>query len=354
MRWSNALAASVLLWIPLLDAGVPQTNPSIIHKTKYIMGTVYEIAAYDDSSSRASTAIDQAFAEIVRLDGILSNYKPESDLSQLNRNGHFHAQQVSPDLYRVIEESKKYSKLSGGKYDITVAPLVDLWKAALRGDRIPSAEEQEKLRACVGYEKIELIPPDKVEFHSPCMRVDVGSIGKGYAVDRAVDILRANGIRNALVDAGQSTIYAMGAPPGQSAWEVHLRDPSNRVDPTVMLSDSSVSTSEQTPPSLLGNETAGHIIDPDNGNPLETKYALSIVTKTGTASDALSTALLLVGPQRGKTIVAQLPDAAAIWISVSGETQTITTGPKIRLLEKPEREQARGERGLSQGPREKP
>ena len=367
MRWSKALAAAALfLWIPLLEGSAPQTAAPIVHKTKYIMGTVYEIAAYDDSLTRGAAAIDKAFAEIVRLDGVLSNYKPESDLSQLNRNGHFHAEKVSPDLYRVIEESTKYSRISGGKYDITVAPLVDLWKGALRGDRVPSAEEQEKVRACVGYEKIKLIAPDYVELHSTCMRIDVGSIGKGYAVDRAVEILRANGIRNALVDAGQSTIYAMGAPPGQSAWEVHLRDPSNRVDPTVMLSDNSVSTSEQTPASLLGNATAGHIIDPENGKPLETKYALSIVAKTGTASDALSTTLLLVGPEKGKAIVKQVADAAAIWISAEGETEMVTTGPEIRLTGKQEKEQARKaarngleagasrERSLSEGPREKP
>jgi len=353
MHWNRALAvAGVLVWIPLSSATSPETKLPLVHKTKYAMGTVYEIAVYDESPQRALKAIDQAFAEIVRLDEMLSNYKPESDLSRLNRNGHFHAEKVPPDLYRVMEESVRYSKLSGGKFDITVAPLVDMWKAALRGDRVPTAEEQQKLRACVGYEKIELIPPDRVEFHSPCMRIDVGSIGKGYAVDRAVDILRANGIKNALVDAGQSSIYGMGAPPGRNAWEVHLRDPSNRVDPTVMLSENSVSTSEQTPPSLLGNETAGHIIDPDNGKPLETRYALSIVVKTGTASDALSTALLLVGPERGKAIVRELSDAAAIWISADGETETVTTGPQIRLVGK-QAARAGMERDLLGSPREK-
>ncbi len=344
------MAAGMLACVPLLLAGPREEAQRPVHKTKYAMGTVYEIAAYDESPERASQAIDKAFAKIVQLDGMLSNYRPESDLSRLNREGHFHAVKVPVDLYRVIEESDKYSKLSGGKYDITVAPLVDMWKAALRGDRVASQAEQEKLRACVGYEKIELIPPDMVEFHSPCLRIDVGSIGKGYAVDRAVDILRANGIKNALVDAGQSSIYGMGAPPGQSAWEVHLRDPSNRVDPTVMLNENSVSTSEQTPPSLLGNETAGHIIDPDNGKPLETKYALSIVVKTGTASDALSTALLLLGPEKGKAIVKQIADAAAIWVSADGEAETVSTGPEIRLAEKQENTQSKS---LSGSPREK-
>ncbi len=355
MRWNRALvAAGLTMWIPLVLATAPQTKTPLVHKTKYSMGTVYEIAAYDESPERAAQAIDKAFAEIVRLDEVLSNYKPESNLSQLNRNGHFHVEQVPPDLYRVIEESVKYSKVSGGKFDITVAPLVDMWKAALRGDRAPTWAEQEKLRACVGYEKIELIPPDKVQFHSPCLRIDVGSIGKGYAVDRAVEILRANGIKNALVDAGQSSIYGMGAPPGKSAWVVHLRDPSNRVDPTVMLNENSVSTSEQTPPSLLGNETAGHIIDPENGQPLETNYALSIVTKTGTASDALSTTLLLVGPEKGKAIVKELADTAAIWISADGKMQTVTTGPEIRLAGQTEKEPAKAGVGeVWRSPREK-
>jgi thiamine biosynthesis lipoprotein len=335
MRWNRALACASLACVPLLIMGAAETKTPLVHKAKYIMGTVYEIAVYDEQPARASQAIDKAFTEIVRLDAMLSNFKPESDLSRLNRTAHYHAEKVPADLYRVIEESVRYSKVSGGKFDITVAPLVDLWKAALRGERVPTEAEQQKLRACVGYEKIELIPPDRVEFHSPCMRIDVGSIGKGYAVDRAVEILRANGIVNALVDAGQSTIYGMGAPPGQNAWEVHLRDPSNHVDPQVMLSENSVSTSEQTPASLLGIESAGHIIDPENGKPLETKYALSIVAKTGTASDALSTTLLLVGPAKGKPIVKSLADAAAIWISAQGQTETVTTGPQIRLGDEP-------------------
>ena len=220
MRWSKtvALATGLLLWaIPFATARAPRTKTPLVHKTKYIMGTVYEIAAYDESPAHASLAIDKAFAEIVRLDAVMSNYQPESDLSRLNRNGHLHAEVVPPDLYKIIDESLKYSRVSGGMFDITVAPLVDLWKAALRGTRVPTDAEREKLNACVGYEKVELIPTDKVEFHSPCMRIDLGSIGKGYAVDRAVDILRANGIHDALIDAGQSTIYGMGAPPGRHA-----------------------------------------------------------------------------------------------------------------------------------------
>jgi len=232
-------------------------------------------------------------------------------------------------LYRIIGEALQYSRLSGGKFDVTVGPLVNLWKAAIRGGQPPSSADEEKVRACVGYQKVELLPPDRVQFQSPCTQIDLGAIGKGYALDQAAAVLRAHGISRALLDAGGSTLVAMGTPPGQAGWPVHLKDPSNRVDPVVMLSDSSVSTSEQTPPSLLSPETAGHIIDPDSGSPERTPFAVSVVARTGTASDALSTALLLVGPDKGKELVKTVVGVAAVWISADGKSELASSGPQI-------------------------
>jgi FAD:protein FMN transferase len=304
-------------------------NQLLVYKKKYIMGTVFEIAAYDQTSEHASVALENAFQEIVRVDNLLSNYKTDSALSHLNHAAHFHAEKVPSDLYRVVEESVRFSRLSGGKFDISIAPLVDLWKAAIAGEGAPSLAKQQAARACVGYEKIELTPPDQITFHSSCMRLDLGAIGKGYAVDRAAEVLRSSGICDALINAGGSTILAMGSPPGQSAWLVHLRDPSHKVDPQVMLKDGSVSTSEQTAPSLLGGDTAGHIIDPDTGTPLRTEFAVSVIAQTGTLSDALSTTSLLLGPAKGKGLVQQMPDVSAIWISRDAQMQTVTGGPQI-------------------------
>jgi thiamine biosynthesis lipoprotein len=301
----------------------------LVYKKKYIMGTVFEIAAYDQSSQHASDALESAFQEIVRVDNLLSNYKSDSALSSLNRSAHFHAEKVPSDLYRVVEESMRFSRLSGGKFDISIAPLVDLWKAAIAGEGTPSLAKQQAARACVGYEKIELTPPDQITFHSSCMRLDLGAIGKGYAVDRAAEVLRSSGIRNALINAGGSTILAMGSPPDQSAWLVHLRDPSHRVDPQVMLKDESVSTSEQTAPSLLGGDTAGHIIDPDTGRPLRTEFAVSVIAQTGTLSDALSTTSLLLGPAKGKGLVQRMPAVSAIWISRDAQMEMVTGVPQI-------------------------
>jgi thiamine biosynthesis lipoprotein len=304
-------------------------NQLLVYKKKYIMGTVFEIAAYDQTLEHASVALENAFQEIVRVDNLLSNYKTDSALSSLNRSAHFHAEKVPSDLYRVVEESVRFSTLSGGKFDISIAPLVDLWKAAIAGEGAPSPAKQQAARACVGYEKIELTPPDQITFHSSCMRLDLGAIGKGYAVDRAAEILRSWGISNALINAGGSTIVAMGSPPGQSAWLVHLRDPSHKVDPQVMLKDESVSTSEQTAPSLLGNDTAGHIIDPDTGTPLQTEFAVSVIAQTGMLSDALSTTSLLLGPAKGKGLVQRMPDVSAIWISHDAQMEMVTGGPQI-------------------------
>jgi FAD:protein FMN transferase len=331
MRCDNRRATALVSLLLIASFVQGSENQALVYKKKYVMGTVFEIAAYDQSPEHASNAIEKAFQEIVRIDDLLSNYKPDSALSNLNRSAHFHAEKVPPDLYRVIDQSMHFSRLSDGKFDISIAPLVDLWKAALRGEGTPTRARQEEVRGCVGYEKIELTPPDQISFRSSCLRLDLGAIGKGYAVDRAAEVLRSLGIRDALINAGGSTILAMGSPPTQTAWLVHLRDPSNKLDPQVMLRDESVSTSEQTAPSLLGNDSAGHIIDPDTGMPLKTVFAVSAVSKTATVSDGLSTTLLLLGPTKGRELIKNTPDVSAIWISQNAQVETAIGGPEIRF-----------------------
>jgi thiamine biosynthesis lipoprotein len=322
--------ASALIIFLLITSFVRSSeNQVLVYKKKYIMGTVFEIVAYDQSSEHATHAIEKAFEQIVRLDDLMSNYKPDSALSNLNRSAHFHSERVPSDLYRVIDEALRFSRLSDGKFDISVAPLVTLWKAALHGEDTPSQARQEEVRRCVGYEKIELIPPDEINFRSPCLQLDLGAIGKGYAVDRAAEVLNSMEIHNALINAGGSTIFAMGSPPGQAAWLIHLRDPSHRLGPQVMLKDATVSTSEQTAPSFLGNDSPGHIIDPETGMPLKTVFAVSAISTTATVSDALSTTLLLLGPAKGKALIKTMANVSAIWISPDSRVETVSGGPQI-------------------------
>jgi len=301
----------------------------LVYKKKYVMGTVFEIAAYAESTEKASAAIDKAMQEIVRMDDLMSNYKPDSALSNLNRAAHFQAQRVPPDLYRAIERAVQFSALSDGKFDITVAPLVNLWKAALAGDSMPTPEQRRKAENCVGYKKIELTPPDQITFQSSCLQVDLGAIGKGYAIERAGEILRTSGIRDAFLNSGGSSILAMGSPPGQNGWLVHLADPSHKIDPYVVLKDQSVTTSEQTSASLLGPESAGHIIDPVTGTPSKSEFAVSVITPSGTPSDGLSTTLLLLGPNAGKPLLDGMPGVSAIWVSPKAQFETAIHGTQI-------------------------
>ena len=335
MPWGKARAVvwAWLVWtaLPLGQAPGAQTagGPEFVYGKRYAMGTVYEIVAYGPSLDRTSRALDAAFAKIAELDRMLSNYDAQSDLRSMERAARFRGARVPRDLYRVIEASLVYSRLSGGQYDITVAPLVDLWKSALREGQAPSAARLEQLRACVGYRKIQLIPPDEISLRSDCLRLDLGSIGKGYAVDRAVEILRAAGIRNALVNAGGSTAYGMGAPPGRKGWTIRLNDPAEQVVPEVTLQENSVSTSGQETNSLIFAGEFGHIIDPRTARPARRDFTVSVIARTATASDGLSTTLYLLGPEAGTRVVNRLPGTAALWVSAKGETRLASSGPKI-------------------------
>jgi thiamine biosynthesis lipoprotein len=315
---------------PLLNAPVDQTLLPVFRK-HYAMGTVFEIITYRTNPTQASQAMDHAFQEIDRLEEVMSLYKPASELNRLNRTAHLQAQTVTPDLYQVIQESLHYSELSEGAFDVTAGPLAQRWKAVGRGEQPPSPAEEKRLRCGVGYRQVELIPPDRIRFHSSRVVVDLGAIGKGYAVDRAAAVLCSCGIESALMNAGGSTFYAMGCPPGQSGWRVHLCDPSAHIDPHVLLHENSVSTSQQTPPGVLGMPCFGHIIDVVAGEPLKSATAVSVVAESATASDALSTAFLLMGPTKGRDLVKKSKNVAAVWIGPEGPPQTVTSGPEIRM-----------------------
>jgi thiamine biosynthesis lipoprotein len=327
----RAIAALAILSFCIASSGSSSLPETLTYRKKYAMGTVFEIVAYDQSPEHASRVIEKAFQEIVHLDDLFSNYKAESAVSQVNRSAHFHAEKVPPDLYVVIGKALLFSRLTAGKFDVSVAPLVNLWKAALAGDGVPSPAQLDKARDCVGYKKMELIAPDQIRFRSPCLQLDLGAIGKGYAVDKAAGVLKDSGIRDVLVSAGGSTILAMGSPPGETGWLVHLRDPSHKANPMVRLKDQSVSTSEQTAPTLIGKDSAGHIIDPETGMPLRANFAVSVIAKTATESDALSTSLLLMGPEKGKRAIKTLSNVSAIWISADAKVELANRGPHIFL-----------------------
>jgi thiamine biosynthesis lipoprotein len=217
--------------------------------------------------------------------------------------------QVDPSLHDVLRTSIEFSRRSGGRFDVTIAPLLRVWKGA--DGRPPDPDAIAAARRCVGYDRIEL-SADGIRLLSDCLELDLGGIGKGYAVDRALAILRSEGMRRALVNAGGSSIAAIGAPPGQRGWPVLLGDAEH--GETILLTGGrSVSTSQQDP-----SKPFGEIIDPASGSPAAGGHSVSVIAPNATASDALSTTVLILPVEEAKALLNTFPGVSAVWISPDG------------------------------------
>jgi thiamine biosynthesis lipoprotein len=325
------VAALAALW--LASASVSTQTPSPIHEQRYCMGTMFDIVVYHPLRVEAERAIEQALNEVVRLDRVMSHFKADSDLARLVRDGRHDFISVEPSLYEVIEQSLTYSRRSGGKFDVTIAPLLKVWKQAYAEGRRPTSDAIAAARECVGYEKIEVAAPNRIRLRSDCLDIDLGGIGKGYAVDRALAILKAAGIRDALVNAGSSSIAAIGAPPGLDGWPVALGTNVSGRD-TMLLRNASISTSQQNASFLpFVSGTFGDIIDPQAAAPIEGQAIVSVVAPQATASDTLSTTLLMLPQRDGAALLTQFDHVSAFWISMKGDLQSAYGISDLQLSE---------------------
>jgi FAD:protein FMN transferase len=314
-------------WLPILclaaGAFAAAQAPKPVHRQRFAMWTVVDIVAYHPSQSAAEAAVGKALAEIERLDEVLSNYEAESDVSKLVRDARNKSIVVDSSLFEIIEKSVDLSRRSGGKFDATIGPLLKVWKKAKEQERKPTADEIAAARRCVGYDKIEMTPPNRILIRSDCVEIDLGGIGKGYAVERAMNLLKAAGIRNALINAGSSSMAAIGTPPDGKGWPVRFIEggSGNR---SLLLKDTSISTSEQT----------GSILDPFTGNPTSERMTVSVIAPSATLSDGLSTTLLLMSIEDGTTLLEQYKDVSAFWIAPGGQLIASYGESRVTILDK--------------------
>ncbi len=316
-RILSIAASGVLCTVPFfLAVSLQSQEPVRVTRAHYVMGTIFEITAYGSDREATAQAIEKAFAAIRRADEIMSHYKPESDLMRLNREGVNGPVSVPASLYYVLAESLKYSELTGGAFDITVGPLVRLWERAAEEDRIPSRNELMRARSSVGPQNVYLLIPAKgetpgarVQFAREGVEINLGAIGKGWAIDRAWEILTSHGIRNAFLSAGTSTVYALGKGPGGRGWKVDIVDAcrEGQVVATVTLQDRSLSTSASTEQFWeIEGTRYSHILDPRTGRPVEPLASVTVVAPTATESDALSTAVYVQGYRDGGEMLRRL------------------------------------------------
>lgn len=261
-----------------------------VEKSFQAMGTTYTIAAYGDDPQNLEAILDAAFEEVRRIDEMISNYKPSSELSQVNRLAAGESQRVSPEFFSLLEKCRQYSRESEGTFDLTVGPLMKVWGFYKGKGKIPTKREIRESLDKVGFENIVLDPGQRsVSIRKPGVELDPGGVGKGYAVDRLAAKIRAFKVDAALISASTSSIYAIGAPPGEPrGWKVSIRDPkdSAAIAETVYLKDESMSTSGSYEKFFRVDGTIySHIMDPRTGMPARGTLSVSIIAPSALDSE---------------------------------------------------------------------
>ncbi len=290
---------------------LPAAEPVRVRETRMAMGTYVTMTVYAPSEEAGKEAIATAFGRVERLEATVSTWRRESDGSRLNREAGGEAVAVDARLVALLGRAVSLSRETGGAFDITVGPLVRLYKRCYRRRRLPTDEERAAAMALVGYQAIEVdAKRGTARLARERMRVDFGAVGKGYIVDAAVAALRATGIEAALVDAG-GDLYALGAPPEREGWLIGVRDPARPDairDERLQVRDVAVATSGDYEQFIvLDGRRYSHILDPRSGRPVEHVSSVTIVAPDATRADAYATACSVLGPERAAAFVADRP-----------------------------------------------
>src|SRR5947209_2657952 len=280
----------VLFLSAVLAPLAAQSEQLRLEATVEAMGSAYSLVLYGEDRSRLESASEDAFEEVRRLDRMLSNYRPESEWSEVNRHAAERPVKVSAELFQLLSACLEYSRQSEGAFDISVGPLMKVWGFYKGSGHLPRRAEVSAALAKVGYRHILLDAGNRtVRFDRPGVELDPGGIGKGYAVDRMVDVLRKDSIESALVSASGSSIYALGAPPGEAGWKVRIRDPKDesKTVTEVTLKNESMSTSGNYEKFFVAEgKMYSHIMDPRTGFPATGMLSASVISPLTLDSEA--------------------------------------------------------------------
>jgi len=299
---AHALLRAALALMPTLISPLVATSPALIRVDGSVdaMGTGFSIVAYGGDRGRLQTAIAQGLEEARRLDEMLSNYKPDSEWSQMNRRAADRLFPASTELFELLSACVEYSRASEGTFDISVGPLMKLWGFYKGTGHLPHRAEVRGAMSLVGYRNILLDASNHwVRFARKGVELDPGGIGKGYAVDRIAQILKDQGVQHALVSGGGSSMYAIGAPPNEPGWKAEIknpRDPSKTIA-SVFLKDESMSTSGSYEKFFRAEgKLFSHIMDPRTGFPAQGMLSTSVITPKTIDSEAWAKPYYILGP----------------------------------------------------------
>lgn len=279
------------------------------------MATRFELVLHGDDAVGLRAAGEEALDEIDRLEKRLSLYQPGSEVAQLNARATNEPVRVSPELFALLEHARRLHAEAGGAFDITIGPLVRCWGFMGASGKMPAPDRVAAARDCVGMQHVHLDAEERsVRFTRPGVMLDLGAIGKGYAVEQAAEILRSAGITRALVHGGTSTVCAIGQPPDAASWKIAIEPPPGNASrpeiwpPPLSLHDEAMSVSAVWGRSFeVDGKLLGHVLDPRTGQPVNSALLAAVVLPSATETDALSTALLVLGAEGRDTLSALRP-----------------------------------------------
>lgn len=293
-----------------------EATDGIVRLACRAMNTRFEVALWGRDEMYLAAAGEEALREIQALDQQLSFFRDDSDIRELNVYAARRAVPVEPRLFRLLERARDLSAATGGAFDLTVAPLLAAWGFRGQAGRVPAEEEVEAARAVTSMELVELDPASlTVRFRREGVRLDLGAIGKGYAIERAAGILRDCEVGGALLHGGTSTVQAIGNQPDGSPWTVAVQDPSDaeKALASLPLRDTALSVSAVHGKFFTeGDAHYGHVLDPRSGRPVQGALLAAVRCDSATDSDALSTALLVLGSGFLPQLRVLHPEAAAL------------------------------------------
>lgn len=264
--------------------------------TQYHMGVDARLVVYAPNQTTAEDACAAAFARIAALDSIMSDYRRDSELNRLCARAGGRPVRISPDLFRVFKQAQRISRLSDGAFDITAAPVIQLWRKARKTGKLPDPVELEKARKLVGWQKLVLNEKARTaRLTTPGMKLDLGGIAKGYAGDEAQKVLKKHGITRALVEMG-GDIVVSEAPPGREGWTIRVPNAGDARGPKdLRFTNCAVSTSGDTVQFvLIGGRRYSHVVDPRTGQALTNRVQATVVAPDGLTSDPLSKIMALL------------------------------------------------------------
>ena len=297
------------------------------------MGTRFEIQIVTGDTAAGREAIDAAYAEIDRVEQLLSEWRETSEISEVNRQASRQAVAVGPDLFTVVEQSVRISEITHGAFDVTFAGCGSVW--SIRERRIPADREIDECLVHVGYRRLELDPVGSTIFlPTEQMRIGIAGIGKGYGVDRAAEVLEVHGIDGYIVDGG-GDIRLAGSNVDRP-WIVGIADPrrEGRLQATLEPGRGAIVTSGDYQRYFEKDGVRyHHILDPATGRPARGSVAVTVIAPTAIDADALATGLFVLGPERGIETVERLPQVEALIFGPDLVVHRSSGFPEIRLTE---------------------